>query len=553
MVMPQELRDWQSAAWERIISSGTADYLQVACPGAGKTALALHVARYYLDRHDIARVVIVTPTEHLKEQWAEAATRHNIHLDPHWQGERPEGPNFDGLVVTYAHMGHGNNPIWHRRFCQRPTLAIFDEIHHSANERTWGEGIQKGFENAWRRLSLSGTPFRSDNIAISFVKYDENQRSVPDGDSYGYADAIREGVCRPVIFPGYEGTLTYQYRGEVVTRTFDTEVSEQEHRTRLRTALDPRGQWLPTILKEANQTLTELRNGPDPDAGGLILAMNQRHAHAISGLVEKSTGIIPAVVVSDDPKASQIIDQFKASSRPWIIAVKMVSEGVDIPRLRVEVYATNTMTEMFFRQAMGRIVRMRPEPEEQDAYMFFPDDPILRGFAEQIREERDHILWDIEPDEGPAPGGEHTPEDDSFIGAEAQMGHIVYENDSLTPAEMENATNALVAIGVQSNLRDKAIAAKLLRKWNPSENEPIIHTGPPRWQIKRTLKQNLWNKVNVLHYATGKTKSHKSIYSDLKVQCGEWASNTDNLDILKNMITTVQGWINDCRGITTTG
>ena len=38
----------------------------------------------------------------------------------------------------------------------------------------------------------------------------------------------------------------------------------------------------------------------------------------------------------------------------------MVSEGVDIPRLRVGVFATTTTTELFFRQAVGRLVRWTP-------------------------------------------------------------------------------------------------------------------------------------------------------------------------------------------------
>jgi hypothetical protein len=70
----------------------------------------------------------------------------------------------------------------------------------------------------------------------------------------------------------------------------------------------------------------------------------------------------------------------------------MVSEGVDIPRLRVGVYATNTITDLFFRQAVGRLVRWTGASARQTAYMFIPDDARLRTFAGGIAEQRRHSL-----------------------------------------------------------------------------------------------------------------------------------------------------------------
>jgi hypothetical protein len=70
----------------------------------------------------------------------------------------------------------------------------------------------------------------------------------------------------------------------------------------------------------------------------------------------------------------------------------MVSEGVDIPRLRVGVYATTTTTELFFRQAVGRFVRWTRGVRGQKAYLFIPDDVRLRTFATQIVDARRHSL-----------------------------------------------------------------------------------------------------------------------------------------------------------------
>jgi hypothetical protein len=98
------------------------------------------------------------------------------------------------------------------------------------------------------------------------------------------------------------------------------------------------------------------------------------------------------VVVSDDPDASKKIASFSGGTRPWLVAVRMVSEGVDIPRLRVGVYASTVVTELFFRQAVGRFVRWTKGLPSQKAYVYLPDDPRLRTHAFQIAEARRHVL-----------------------------------------------------------------------------------------------------------------------------------------------------------------
>jgi hypothetical protein len=70
----------------------------------------------------------------------------------------------------------------------------------------------------------------------------------------------------------------------------------------------------------------------------------------------------------------------------------MVSEGVDIPRLRVGVYATTARTELFFRQVVGRFIRRTLAPDRQMSYLLLPADPQLKRLAAQVEEERNHVL-----------------------------------------------------------------------------------------------------------------------------------------------------------------
>ena len=276
---------------------------------------------------------------------------------------------------------------------------VFDEIHHAADDRSWADAVLHAFEHAGKRLSLSGTPFRSDTSAIPFVDYHLDEARADY--EYGYGEALADsGVVRPVYFPRINGFMEWVApSGDVVAATFEDELPRELANQRLRTALSLEGEWLPTVLDQAHERLLELRR-THPEAGGLIIAMDQAHAQAIAELMARRHRIQAVVAVSDDPDASGKIARFGLSDQPWIIAVRMVSEGVDIPRLRIAVFATTTTTELFFRQAVGRVVRWVRGVPRQKSYFFLPDDPRLRHFASSLAEQRRHSLrtWaDAEP------------------------------------------------------------------------------------------------------------------------------------------------------------
>ncbi len=179
--------------------------------------------------------------------------------------------------------------------------------------------------------------------------------------------------------------------GQFHSHDFDDELDRARANQRLRTALSVEGRWLPTVLADAHRKLTEIR-AEQPDAGGLVIAMDVEHAKAIARILRVEHGVKAPVATSDDPDASDKIAAFGASTEPWIVAVRMVSEGVDIPRLRVGVFATNTTTELFFRQALGRLVRWTKGSRRQRAWMYLPDDVRLRGHADRVEQQRRHSL-----------------------------------------------------------------------------------------------------------------------------------------------------------------
>jgi superfamily II DNA or RNA helicase len=389
MVHTVTLRPWQKAALERLAASTSPDFLAVATPGAGKTTFALTAARHDLATAPGRRLVVVVPTVHLKVQWARAAATFGLHLDPSWStAEGVVAPDMHGVVTTYQQVATSAAPL---RGLASTAMVIFDELHHAAEDRVWGEGLRHAFEVAPRRLALSGTPFRSDTHAIPFVRYTLDE-AVPDYE-YGYGDALADGgVVRPVYFPRIDGQMEWSAPdGTIHAHSFDDPLDAARAGQRLRTAYSIDGEWLPHVLRQAHEQLLAIRR-EQPDAGGLVIATDQEHARGIVRLLRDRLRVRAVVALSDDPDASTRISRFATTADPWIVAVRMVAEGVDIPRLRVGVFATTTTTELFFRQAVGRLVRWTRGSAGQKSFLYIPDEPRLRARAFSIAEQRRHSL-----------------------------------------------------------------------------------------------------------------------------------------------------------------
>ncbi|MDH4145784.1 MAG: DEAD/DEAH box helicase, partial [Acidimicrobiia bacterium] len=385
------LRRWQQDALDRFRASSRPDFLAVAVPGAGKTTFALVAARVHLAGRR-GRLVVVVPTRHLRQQWADAAARFGLVLLSEWDGRGAMPADVHGVCTTYQQVASNPGAF---RTASAGGMVVLDEIHHAGAERAWGDALTAAFAGAERRLSLSGTPFRSDDAEIPFVEY--HLDTAWADYEYGYGEALADGVVRPVFFPRFDGHMEWTAPdGSRLEATFDAPLTRSLANQRLRTALAPGGDWLPAVLARADQRLTAMRRD-DPRAGGLVLTIDQDHARSVARLLER-LGTPPLVATSDDPEASDRIARFAAGSHPWLVAVRMVSEGVDIPRLRVAVWATVTTSELFFRQAVGRIARVT-EHDDQRAWMFLPDDFRLRTHAARIAEARRHELRRRDGDE----------------------------------------------------------------------------------------------------------------------------------------------------------
>jgi superfamily II DNA or RNA helicase len=542
------LRNWQKDAYREYFRLPRRDFLLVATPGAGKTAFALTIAAELLARREIAAVTVVTPTEHLKHQWAQAAHRFGIPMDSSYRNAQGRvSADFTAVAVTYAQVAA--HPALHRqRTLNRRTLVIFDEIHHAGDALSWGEAAREAFEPAKRRMGLTGTPFRTDSNPIPFVTYTEDADGARRSSSdyvYGYGPALDDGVVRPVIFLAYSGEMRWRTRaGDEIAATLGTPMTADQLAQAWRTALDPEGEWVARVLEAADRRLTEVRRGM-PDAAGLVIANDHADARAYAALLRRVTGSRPVVVLSDDPSASRKIGAFATSGDRWLVAVRMVSEGVDIPRLAVGVFATSVSTALFFAQAVGRFVRARRRGET--ASVFLPSVPVLLGYAAELEAERDHVLR-LRPDDDPerelAEAQRQRDTADELgeapftaLEASAHFDRVLYDGGEFGSGAEEQDFLGLPGLlePDQVTLLLRKRQADQLKRQNPQPERSAAPTSTaapmaPAGVTQQTaapasaretlasLRKELNGLIAAWHHRTG--QPHGVIHADLRKACG---------------------------------
>lgn len=365
-----------------------APFMLIAIPGGGKTMAALEACRRWMAAGSDRRVIFVVPTDNLREQWKDEAANFGISLQTKEFGTNFKH-GFQGAVVTYYLVA--NQPLVFRKLCSvAPTMVVLDEIHHCGDEAHFGNGITTAFELAKERLLMSGTPWKSDGRSIPFVKYDGNGYAVGNF-SYDYPRALNEDVVRYLVFDHAKGSIRNDCTGE--TEFISQEISDNDAAQRLKKLLDPNGDYVKEQIVSAHRKLVEVRKSI-PDAAALAACIDQFHAVKVAALIREVTGCEPSVIVSDTDIENDSVKEFRKSRKEWLVAVRKVSEGTDIKRLQVLCYLTNTTSELFFRQLVGRVSRVRGL-EDFEAYVYLPADPRLIRCAQNIENAQVQALRDL--------------------------------------------------------------------------------------------------------------------------------------------------------------
>jgi superfamily II DNA or RNA helicase len=369
-----------------------------------------------------------------------------------------------------------------------------------------------------------------------------------------------------VLFMAYSGEMQWRTRaGDEVAARLGEPLTKDLTNQALRTALDPGGSWMPSVLEAADKRLTEVRRHV-PDAAGLVIATDQDSARAYAALLKAITGDKPVVVLSDEKLASKRIAAFTESDDRWMVAVRMVSEGVDVPRLAVGVYATTTATPLFFAQAVGRFVRARKRGEM--ASVFLPSVPNLLGFASEMEVQRDHVLarkitddddlFAAEDDllaRANASEAASAEELGTFeaVGSEARFDRVLYDGGEFghegevhvgSEEEMDflGIPGLLEADQVRDLLRlrqsERAKTQKSQRRTS-STPEDVVRDVSTHEHLA-TLRRELNGLVAAWNHRTG--QPHGVTHASLRKECGGPAAAVATADQLRDRIDRIRDW-----------
>ncbi len=385
--MTSSLRDWQrrciNTALEHFLS--TSHFFCQATPGAGKTRMAAELARNLLDQGRIDLVLCFAPSCQVVEGFR--STFMEV------LGRRLDGQlGAVGAAYTYQAMDYREEAFWQLLDDYR-VFVVFDEIHHCAGHdpllsNAWGQQIlQRVQDRAACTLALSGTPWRSDDRAIALARYSSPEGQLICDFRYGLKEAIADGVCRSpriVLLDNQQVKLTEELQAESTVRLFPSIAKLLGESPVTYEELLRHDEVIDQLLILGRAKLDVLRQ-IKPDAAGLVVSTDIEHARQIAHALE-AMGESCQIVTNRTPDAQQLINTFRHSDCRWIVAVGMISEGTDIPRLQVCCYLSRIRTELHYRQVLGRVLRRKDESDDQ-AWLFMLAEPTLRRYAERIADD----------------------------------------------------------------------------------------------------------------------------------------------------------------------
>ncbi|MGO3206950.1 MULTISPECIES: DEAD/DEAH box helicase [unclassified Halomonas] len=385
--MTSSLRGWQrrciETALEHFLSN--AHFFCQATPGAGKTRMAAELARCLLDQGKIDLVLCFAPSCQVVDGFRSTFSA-------------VLSKRLDGLLgavggaYTYQAMEYRDEVFW-RLLDDYRVFVVFDEIHHCAGHdpllsNAWGQQIlQKIQDRAAFTLALSGTPWRSDDRPIALARYTSPEGHLICDYRYGLKEAIADGVCRSpriLLLDNQKVRLTEEVETENTVKLFPSIAELLGESPVTYEDLLRHDEMIEQLLTRGSDKLDALRL-TKPDAAGLVVATDIEHAQQIAGALD-ARGESWCVVTNRTPNVQQAINAFRHSDCRWIVAVGMISEGTDIPRLQVCCFLSRIRTELHYRQVLGRILRRIGEHDDQ-AWLFMLAETTLRRFGERIADD----------------------------------------------------------------------------------------------------------------------------------------------------------------------
>lgn len=425
--MSMVLREWQKACIEKALRhfQHSRHFFCQATPGAGKTRMAAQLAKELLDKKSIDLVLCFAPSCQVVDGFRVAFSK--------ILGRRMDGyVGAIGDASTYQGMDTKGEEFWDL-FQQYRVLAVFDEIHHCAgynieSSNTWGSTVISRIQNqAAYTLALSGTPWRSDDKAIALGRYSAVDGTLACDYRYGLQQAIEDNVCRSpriTLIDNHHLQLTERSEQNHLTSHYENFGHLLESSPLCFEDILRNEEILDHILDLGCKKLTQVRKR-NPTAAGLVVATDTKHAQMIAEKLQ-NRGKNCRVVTTKTGGAQDSINEFRSGIGCWIIAVGMISEGTDIPRLQVCCYLSRIRTELHYRQVLGRILRRTGTSDDQ-AWLFVVAEPSLIEYSRRISEDLPQDLAVVKMHVGSRPEKEDSINDSSDTYVDTLHLHSIYD------------------------------------------------------------------------------------------------------------------------------
>ncbi|MEZ8850862.1 DEAD/DEAH box helicase [Vibrio cyclitrophicus] len=379
------LRQWQVECSENALQKFRENRQHFFCqatPGSGKTVLAATVASRLLNDDMVDLVLCFSPSltvsSGIKKTFSQT-------LNCTFNG----GLGSIGQSLTYQSIQFLNDEFWETLRNHR-VFVVFDEIHHCSgteleNANVWGQQVLTKIQGlATYTLAMSGTPWRSDSLPIVMGEYSD-----PDGQllvdfQYTLKQAIDDGVCRaPNIVLVDNEQLSVCSSEKVESFSSILEMLKQTKASYQ--SVIHNQEAMEYLLGLGCDRLAKVRIDAS-NAGGLVVAASVQHAQAIKDILSLKFGQTVSIVTYRHEEPLAEIDRYRQSDSQWIVSVGMISEGTDIPRLQVCCHMSSVKTELYFRQVLGRILRIDSSMAQQ-AWLFTFAEQNLIQFAERIEDD----------------------------------------------------------------------------------------------------------------------------------------------------------------------
>ncbi|MEX0335253.1 DEAD/DEAH box helicase [Vibrio tubiashii] len=380
------LRAWQAEcvnlAINKFSSNRRPHFFCQATPGAGKTVMAAEVAKRLFEERMIDLVLCFSPSLSVAEGMQKTFA---WKLECSFNG----GLGSLGGSYTYQSIRFLDDNFW-KTVNKHRVLVVFDEIHHcsfdeNGRSNSWGAEIVSKIQGLARyTLALSGTPWRSDRLPIVMAEYSDPEGVLICDYQYGLQQAVVDGVCRQpkiALIDNEHLSIETGSSNQCFTSILDclkqSDISYQ--------SVIHNEEAMNYILNSGCQKLAQLRR-LSPNAGGLVVAASIKHAKDIQKRLVERFNQSASIVTYHHADPLNEIESFRHSNVQWIVSVGMISEGTDIPRLQVCCHMSSVKTELYFRQVLGRILRVNDSPN-QEAWLYTFAEESLIGFAERIEQD----------------------------------------------------------------------------------------------------------------------------------------------------------------------